>query len=83
MRYSSEIFADDYLNIIKHEKELIDIVVLGSVEAELWWNKINDEGHLALNNLLNSDGSTTVDEIYEACKPRDRKEDIKVFEKLK
>ena len=72
---------DDRDYTIIHESELEDIKTEGSLEAELWYNKLKTEGQKVINELFNSDNLKSVDEIYEAFNnAKVRQESFKIYD---
>ena len=49
-----------------HDMDLEDIQIVGTVEANLWYDKLKKSGQKIINNLFNPKGDKTNDEMYDA-----------------
>lgn len=57
---------DDQSYTVIHDSHLEDIKSDGTVEANVWYDRLKDNGQEVINNLFNPKGDKSFDEVYDA-----------------
>ena len=59
-------WGDKQRTTVLHDSELEDIKTDGSVEANVWYDRLKSNGQKVINNLFNPTGLKSLDDVYDA-----------------